>query len=282
MAKNSGHFIEERPRRSNRKKSSGIKAAVIAAALIIIVFALVIMGPKLGNKDNTSPSADRQTEQVTEAPTEAGAPASYMMEHSEVIPQVEFKAGCETYACTMMLQTLGYDMDEYRFLENYLEIHPVYYGDDGNRYGPDMYSGQAGDIYGGWGVYSPAMAKYINHYFDDIGETKRAVALEGVPLRELCEKYVANDTPVMVWATTWLMEPYEKDSWIVDYVDENAKYEIGDTFTWLQNEHCMVLVGYDDENYYLMDSCAGEISEFDRETTEERYSQIGMQAIVVE
>ena len=231
----------------------------------------------------TQTEAPQPTEEPTEAPTEGpAAPASYMMEHSEVIPQVEFKAGCETYACTMLLQTLGFDMDEHLFLDKYLDIHWVYYGDDGNRYGPDMYSSQAGDIYGGWGVYAPAMAKYMNNYLSDVKSDKKATALEGVPLQELCEKYVANDIPVMVWATTWMMEPYEKDSWIVDYVDENAKTKIGDTFTWLQNEHCMVLVGYNEENYYFMDSCAMKVSEFDRETSELRYSQLGSQAIVVD
>ena len=211
------------------------------------------------------------------APT---APPSYTMEHSEVIAQEEFKAGCETYACTMLLQTLGFDIDERRFSE-YLDVHWVITGIDGQLYGPDMNSAQAGDIYTGWGVYSPAMAKYMNAYLKDARSDKTAQALEGVPLPELCERYVSRDIPVMVWATTEMLEPYPKDSWIVNYVDENAKYEIGDTFTWLQNEHCMVLIGYDEENYYFMDSCAGKVSIYEREVSEERYAQLGSQAIVV-
>ena len=42
--------------------------------------------------------------------------------------------------------------------------------------------------------------------------------------------------------------------------DENAEAELGDTVTWKQNEHCIVLMGYDDESYYFADSVAGKIT----------------------
>ena len=258
------------------------KIVLPLAALIVLALSIYLV---LTLNPSSSPSSSQTVEDDTEpsaSPTEPPMPSSYMIEGVSVIPQEEFKAGCETYACTMLLQTLGFDIDERTFMENYLDIHWVYYGEDGLRYGPDMYSAQAGDIYTGWGVYSPAMAKYINHYLSDAGSAKRATALEGVKLPELCERYVSKGIPVMVWATTYMMEPYEKDSWIVNYVDENAKTEIGDTFTWLQNEHCLVLIGYDEENYYFADSCAGKVAEYDRETTELRYSQLFEQAIVVE
>ena len=255
----------------------------VAALLIAVITAVVVYN--LQSKNPVAPAAGEgetaASEKAEELTERAPAPDEYLIEGVNVIPQVEFKAGCETYACTMLLQTLGFDMDEHLFLDKYLEIHWVYWGDDGNRYGPDMYSSQAGDIEGGWGVYCTAMAKYMNRYLSDVKSDKKATAMEGVPLPELCEEYVGRGIPVMVWATTWMMEPYEKDSWIVDYVDENAKTEIGDTFTWLQNEHCLVLIGYDAENYYFADSCAGDISVFDRELSELRYEQLGMQSIVV-
>lgn len=268
--------------------------AFLCAALIVgvVIGALIIFNPPGGGshtEEVTAPgdrqqtaTADETTEDPTEAPTEGPTmPASYMIEGVEVIPQVEFKAGCETYACTMLLQTLGFDMDEHLFLDKYLEIRYPSYGDDGQMYAPDMYSSQVGDIYGGWGVYNTAMAKYMNHYLSDVGSEKKATALEGVPLTELCEKYVSKGIPVMVWGTVEMLEPYPRFTWIVDYVDENAHYKIGDTFTWLQHEHCLVLIGYDEENFYFADSCAGKVSVFERELSQLRYEQIGTMAIVV-
>ena len=216
------------------------------------------------------------------APTQTPAPPkNYMIDGVAVIAQDELLAGCETYACTMLLQTLGFDIDEKTFAEKYLITKPITYVDYYYRYGPDMYSAQAGDVYTGYGIYAPAMAKSINRYFDKIGETRRAQALEGVPLQELCEQYICKGIPVMVWATTWMMESYEKDSWTVDYVDENAHTKIGDTFTWRQNEHCLVLIGYDEEEYYFADSCAGEVSHFEKALCQQRYEEIGTMAIVV-
>ena len=265
-----------------------LSVVLIAAAVIGVLYLTkpAVSDPAVA--DNAEPTqqevtqAPVPTEPPTEPPTEAPTmPPSYMIEGLEVIPQVEFKAGCETYACTMLLQTLGYDMDEHLFLDNYLEIRYPTYGDDGQMYGPDMYSSQVGDIYGGWGVYCTAMAKYMNHYLSDVGSEQKATAIENVTLDELCERYICKGIPVMIWGTVEMLEPYPRFSWIVNYVDENAHYQIGDTFTWLQHEHCLVLIGYDEENYYFGDSCAGKVSVFERELSETRYEQIGMQAIVV-
>lgn len=223
------------------------------------------------------------TQEPTEPPTEAPTiPSSYMIEGVEVHPQVEFKAGCETYACTMLLESLGFDITERMFMENYLEIRYPSYGDDGKMYAPSMYSSQVGDIYGGWGVYCTAMAKYMNNFLKDAGSDMKATALENVPLPELCERYISKGIPLMVWGTVEMLDPYPRFTWTVDYVEEeDPHYKIGDTFTWMQHEHCLVLIGYDEENYYFADSCAGKVSVFEREVSEDRYEKIGMQAIVV-
>lgn len=218
---------------------------------------------------------------ASEQAAEAAKQEAYQIQNVPVIPQDVLKAGCETYACTVLLQYHGFDIDEYQFAENWLDIHPVYYGDDGNRYGPDMNSAQAGDVYTGWGIFSPAMAKCMNKYLSSVKSDLKAYSLENVSLDDLCKDYVYNDLPVMVWATTNMQESYDKDTWYVDYVDENAKTKIGDTFTWRQNEHCLVLMGYDKENYYFSDSVARKIEKYDKKTVDERYTEIGRMAIVV-
>lgn len=270
--------------------------ASIAAILITggIIAALFLTKAPVSTADDPAKSDPAQqsatlaptptqapTEPPTEAPTEAPLPETYMIEGVEVIPQVEFKAGCETYACTMLLQTLGYDMNERMFMENYLEIRYPSYDENGNMYAPDMYSSQVGDIYGGWGVYCTAMAKYMNHYLSDVNSDQKATAIENVPLEELCREYVSKGIPVMIWGTVEMLEPYPRFTWTVDYVDENAHYKIGDQFSWLQHEHCLVLIGWDEENFYFADSCAGKVSVFEKELSETRYETLGMQAIVV-
>jgi uncharacterized protein YvpB len=181
----------------------------------------------------------------------------------------------------MLLQTLGYDINEFIFAEQYLISAPISYDENGTRYGPDMYCAMAGSLENGYGIFAPGMAKSMNSYLETTDTGKKAYALEGIPLEKLAEDYVSKDIPVMVWATTWMMEPYDKASWVVDYVDENARYKLGDTFTWKQNEHCLVLIGYDEKEYYFADSCEGGVSHFEKDLCQQRYEEIGNMAIVV-
>ena len=245
---------------------------VLLFSVIVMVLSLAGCKSSVDNKQNE-----------TEAPTEA-APASHMIDGAadKVIVQDELKAGCETYACTMLFNILGFDLSEFTFADNYLDCHYVYKDEEtGYMEGPDMYSAFAGTAYAGWGVYAPSMAKSMNRYLADQKSSLKAYNYEDVPLEELCEEYVSRDIPVMVWATTDMQEPYVFDTWTVNYVDENARTKIGDTFNWYAHEHCLTLVGYDEKEYFFCDSAAGKVSHFDKALVAERYKQLGSQCIVV-
>lgn len=275
---------------SNKKRRILICCAAYLVIMVILIFVTVT---KAGDSapiadptaaPTTAPSDDPSvtpSDDPSENPTQA-LTGSHMIEGVPTIQQSGLNAGCETYACTMLLQYLGYDMDEYEFADNYLITSLTSWDGNGVHYGPDMHSAMAGTAYAGFGIYAPAMAKSMNRYFDAVGSSQKATALEGIPLDELCRKYIDNDIPVMVWATTWMDEPYEASSWVVDYVDENARAEIGDTVSWMQHEHCLVLIGYDDKNYYFADSYKGAVSQFEKELSQLRYEQIGTMAIVVQ
>lgn len=253
-------------------RATGIVLLIVLAIIIIAVITSAVSGNK--KKEDIQP-----TTVATSAST--SLPTSYKISNVPVISQDVLKAGCEIYACTMLLQYWDFDIDEIEFADNYLITKPVYYGYGGELYGPDMNCAYAGDVYTGYGINAPAMAKCMNNFIKTTKSEFKAYPLSNISLEELCDEYILNDIPVMVWETTYMDEPYVKASWIVDYVDENAKYEIGDTVSWMQNEHCMVLVGFDEKNYYFCDSVAGKLTAYERSVSEERYSQIGMQAIVI-
>ena len=209
-------------------------------------------------------------------------PEKYMIPNVKVIAMDDLKAGCETYACTMLMNTIGFDLDEHTFADNYLDCHYVFLDEDGlTGTGPDMYSAFAGTAYAGWGVYAPSMAKSMNKYLADQKSSLKAYAMENVELENLIDQYVVKGIPVMIWATTYMQEPYVYHTWTVNYVDENAKTKIGDTFSWYMHEHCLVLMGYDKDYYYFGDSTAGTISQFKKDLVKQRYKQMFMQSIVV-
>ena len=51
--------------------------------------------------------------------------------------------------------------------------------------------------------------------------------------------------PVIFWACINMRKPVIGPSWKLS--------DSGRTFTWISNEHCMLLVGYDEEGYYFND-----------------------------
>lgn len=258
------------------------KKLIIVPVLAVVLFiTLLVVSILFVNQSNSSRSEPEEESEVVS--TEEPEPASHMMKDAEkyVLPQVDLMAGCETYAATMLFHILGFDIDEFSFANQYLDCHYIYEDEDGNKQGPDMYSAFAGTAYAGWGVYSPSMAKSMNRYLKDQKSELQAYNAENVPLETLCEEYVSNDIPVMVWATTDMADPIVTDSWTVNYVDENAKHKIGDTVEWYAHEHCLVMVGYSEDEYFFCDSAAGKISHFKKDLVAKRYEQLGSQSIVV-
>ena len=261
---------------------------LLAAALGVSALALAGCGGNETKKDGSFPIAvdgsSQSSEAVTESTTEpenVDLPESYQIQDVHPIFQSELKAGCETYAATMLLQILGFDVNEFTIADNYLNEHYISFGEGGTKYGPDMHSAFACSAYAGWGVYAPSMAKSMNNYLKDQKSDLKAYAYEDIPLETLIRDYTVKGIPVMVWATTDMQEPYVFDSWIVDYVDENAKAKLGDTVDWYMHEHCLVLIGYDKDKYYFADSTHGTISEFEKDLVAQRYKDMGSQCIVV-
>lgn len=262
-----------------KRNTTVVCAVLIALGIILSAVAM----PKADTEKKES--AEQKTEPTTVAatqPTAAKTAVGHRINGIPIISQDYFKAGCETYACTMMLKGLGYDIDEYKFVENYLITSSFSYDEAGNMYGPDMNSAFAGDIFTGAGIFCPAMAKSMNKYLETVkNDNRRAYPIKGETLARLCQEYIDKDIPVMTWVTTYMEESYERLSWIVDYVDENAECKVGDTTAWRQNEHCMVLIGYTDKEYIFCDSVAGKVVAHDKQLAETRFKEIGNQAVVV-
>lgn len=253
----------------------------VIAVLIAASVSLAAAGCA-GNSDSSAPSPSKSSQAAEKADaSKVELPESYQIQDVHPIFQNELKAGCETYAATMLLQILGFNVDEFTIADNYLDIHYISFGEGDTKYGPDMHSAFAGSPYAGWGVYAPSMAKSMTNYLKDQKSKMKAYAYKDIPLETLIKDYTVKGVPVMIWATTDMEEPYVFDSWIVDYVDENAEAKLGDTVDWYMHEHCLVLIGYDKEKYYFADSTHGNISSFEKSLVQKRYEQMGTQCIVV-
>ena len=58
--------------------------------------------------------------------------------------------------------------------------------------------------------------------------------------------------------------------------------DTGETFTWISNEHCMLLVGYDEDSYYFNDPYENNgCIRYPKTVVEDRHKAQHMQAVGV-
>ena len=177
--------------------------------------------------------------------------------------------GCESVTAVMLLQYLGYDMSIYEFIDNYLDKAPFEMR-DGVLYGPSPYEVFAGDPYDkeAMGCYAPVIKNSLERI---LGDKYEVIDETGSDLPALVEKYVDKGMPLITWATIDLRDIIVGPVW---------KLYSGEDFTWLSNEHCMLLVGYDDDNYIFNDPWNNNgVIAYDKKTVIDRYKKQHSQAI---
>ncbi|CDC82447.1 uncharacterized protein conserved in bacteria [Clostridium sp. CAG:964] len=197
-----------------------------------------------------------------------------------LIGQQKLPTGCETCSAVMLLNYYGYNISETSFADKYLIKRPLGYGKYGLE-GPDPNCAFIGSPYttNSFGAYAPVMAKSMNSYLAK--KSYKAVSVSGKSLEYLAGKYIAQGQPVMVWATIYMTASYKTTTWRVNYTDENARYKKGSSYTWLANEHCLLLTGYDSNFYYFNDPWTNSRIAYSKSVVNTRYNELGKQAVVM-
>lgn len=213
--------------------------------------------------------------------------------HAPYIDQcVRYPTGCESVSAVMLLQYLGIDITVDEFIETYLEKQN-FEKKDGILFGPDPRKYFCGSPYDedAFGCYAPVIVNAMGKVFSDVktgkcgvkhtdGAQYRAVDETGAPMEKLLTKYIDHGMPVICWACIDMREPVIGPQWYL--FDTAANQSLGEIFTWISNEHCMLLVGYDEENYYFNDPHNGNgLIGYPREITEKRHRAQYMQAVSV-
>ena len=207
-------------------------------------------------------------------------PSSKKIANVPLIGQQKLPTGCETCSAVMLLNYYGYNISETSFADKYLIKRPLGYGKYGLE-GPDPNCAFIGSPYttNSFGAYAPVMAKSMNSYLAK--KSYKAVSVSGKSLEYLAGKYIAQGQPVMVWATIYMTASYKTTTWRVNYTDENARYKKGSSYTWLANEHCLLLTGYDSSFYYFNDPWTNSRIAYSKSIVNTRYNELGRQAVVM-
>ena len=237
-------------------------------------------------------SAAPQTETTAVPPAPATEPVSEdpPSNGSEAAPDTEFPAAahlirnvphldqttgyataCESLAAVSLLQYYGIEIEPGDFIRKHLPVadYPSV-GEDGNLHGESPWEYFIGSPLrtNGYGCFSGAIQKAI-----DSVEPGKAVVLRDKTLDELCEQYVANGAPVMIWGTIRMQKTREGNSWILPN---------GEWYTHIRPEHALLLIGWDENNYYFSDSLSAEaVTPYPVKDTKTAYDAMHRQAIVL-
>lgn len=183
----------------------------------------------------------------------------------------EYPTGCEAVATVMALRHAGENTSVANFIDNCLECSQRMYWEDGNYYAPSPYEYFLGDprSQNSYGCMAPVIKKAIIRYF---GSDERVTDTTGIPLSSLCKNYIDEGVPVIVWASIGMLPITDGQSWLLP---DGTKY------TWPNNEHCLLLVGYDANKYYFNDPYRGTVVGYTRSIVEQRYERLGKQSLVI-
>lgn len=185
---------------------------------------------------------------------------------------VKYPTGCESVTAVMLLQYLGYDMDVDCFIETCLDCRNFEQRGE-TLYGPNPYEQFVGSPYDNesFGCYAPvickALRKVLSNEYEILDET-------GTEIEDLLEAYINQGMPVILWACINLREPIEGPCWKL--------LDTGEEFTWISNEHCMLLVGYDETMYYFNDPYENNgVIGYEKALVKDRHRAQHMQAVGV-
>lgn len=161
-----------------------------------------------------------------------------------VYQKPELPNGCEITSLTSLMKF--YDMGVTKLtMEKYLEKVPFSY-ENGTLYGVDPHLAFAGDPKkrDGWYCFEAPVIHAANQYFEEWGVSKQAIKESDI-LKALNDGY-----PIQIWTTLDMSQIRYGSGW---YLPDKTWY------TAIKNLHSVVVYGYDDENFFVMDPLEGKL-----------------------
>ncbi|MBQ4569403.1 MAG: C39 family peptidase [Ruminococcus sp.] len=242
----------------NRKK---MVWGVLTVVVIAVVVSLLVM-IRFGSTFHTSTAEN--VEEINNSAELELIDVPLLSQHPKL------PTGCESVAAVMVLNYYGEDVTSTDFASDWIKKSRDFYTYNGQSFGPDPEKAFAGDPFTsyGYGCYAGVIADAVNLH------STKCVAQEvrGKSLEYLCSEYVDKGIPLLVWATIDMTKSRAGESWVLPD---------GSFFTWVSGEHCLVLLGYDDVNYYFNDPNTGKTVGYEKSLTNMRFRELGSQAVVI-
>ncbi len=201
---------------------------------------------------------------------------SKLIQVNTICQYPEYPTGCEAVSAVMALKYYGFQITVYQFIDRYLSLGTAPYRINGVWYGSDpdvSFLGSPTDSKS-WGIWAPGLCRALQRFFDDQPDYYDVSYTYSESLDSLCARYIVNDMPVLVWATADMKSPRVNATIHVIGSDK--------TYTWISPNHCLLLVGFDENGYYFNDPITGECKKYGREESIAAFMGNGSQAVIIE
>lgn len=190
----------------------------------------------------------------------------------------DFPTGSEIMASMAILDFYQIAPDPKTFAKKYITYGALEEGE--SRYGERTYGPHPNDAYLGdptsqyaYGCYSGTMIRALNHYFTEKQLPYEIYKITNEKLGTAVEMTIGRGVPLCIWVTTDLTEPEIFASW---YLRES-----GDLFQWYGNSHAVVVTGYNETEYMLMDPAYDQYMSYEKSLVASIYDKMGRQAFAV-
>lgn len=233
--------------------------------------------PKNTNYTTTADTTESNTEITTTTTTPTEIPASCLIADVPFQTQNGFlPTGCELISAMMLLHYYDIPVS----IDEIVAHTPAQYPE---KIGTEVYAPHPSRAFIGspkdstsFGCYAPVIVDMLSQFLPD---TLQAVDTTGAELRTLAETYLPYKQPILVWATIGMQESYQAIGW---YLLDDDGTPTDEWYYWTAREHCLVLVGYNENYYFFNDpNQDGAPTPYARELVETRFAELGKMSVVV-
>ena len=191
-----------------------------------------------------------------------------------VMQNPELPTGCEITSVAMVVNFYGYDYDKITMTDKYLDKSNNFYHKDGQLFGPNPQKFFLGNprSTSGYGLqcFSGTWLNTLNKIFEENKSEHYAEDISGRSLKDL--EGELQSAPILISASIDMNPASPR----VLFKDSETKEDV----TTYRNFHCVVLVGYDEDYYYVNDPL-GTFSKLEKARLERAYTSTGQQAVIV-
>jgi len=203
--------------------------------------------PQIQTEEATTSTETEQETETSEPPKPffdpLENPDAIYLDVKNIMQMPLLPNGCEVTSLAIVLNYLGYEIDHFSLYSDYMPRSEYQYGNPWTSY-----VGEATDY--GLGCYAPCIVETANMYLSMAESDLRAKDVSYQDLEEYT-KYIDEGKPVIMWGMVDMF--YEDTLAWVTYVD-------GSEVVWYASSHCLVLIGYTDDEYIFCDPLVGIVS----------------------